>query len=347
MGHTVEIRNDSGSQLFTCVSGERLLYAGLSGGADLPYGCATGTCGNCRATLLSGEVETLWKEAPGSRALKKEGEILLCQSTPLRNCVLEARAGDSRHQRDTPMTHQASVSSVARDEDGLAWVVLKLQRPMRFLAGQFVLVSIPGVEGFRAYSPAHDGADVVELALLVREKPGGGVSPLLCGQQQVGTQVTVFGPLGTAHVHPAQDHDMAVLVGGSGAGVALSLLDWAKATGHLSRHRLDVVCGLRTLRSQQVIERLVEAAKSASENLRVVVALSDEPADADLPQAIPGLTYERGFVHELASELLSTEEWKKRAVFVAGPPPMVEASMRMLLLRAKLSPTKIRYDSFS
>jgi toluene monooxygenase electron transfer component len=347
MGLRVEIRNASGSQSFTCAAGERLLYAGLSGGADLPYGCATGTCGNCKATLLTGEVETVWKDAPGGRALKKQGEILLCQTAPLRDCVLEARAGNSRHQRDVPTTHQAYVSSVACDEDGLAWVVLKLHRPMRFLAGQFVLVAVPGVEGFRAYSPAHDGAYVTELALVVREKPGGGVSPLLCGQRQVGTPVTVFGPLGTAHVHPAQDQDMAVLVGGSGSGVALSLLDWARATGHLSRHRIDVVCGLRTLRSRQVIDRLAAAAKNASENLRIVVALSDEPAEQDLPAPIPGLTYERGFAHEVASQVLPAAEWKRRAVFVAGPAPMVEASMRMLLVRAKLSPTKIRYDSFS
>ena len=43
------------------------------------------------------------------------------------------------------------------DEDGLAWVVLTLARPMRVLAGQFVLLAVPGVEGFRVYSPAHDG----------------------------------------------------------------------------------------------------------------------------------------------------------------------------------------------
>lgn len=176
MGLTVEIRNASGSHTFTCSSAERLLYAGLSGGVALPYGCATGTCGQCRATLLAGEVETVWKEAPALRALKKDGEVLLCQSAPLRNCVLETRIGDSTCRRDAPAMYAASVSSVTADEDGLAWVVLQLARPMRFLAGQFVLVAVPGVEGFRAYSPAHHGAEVTELALVVREKGGRGLA---------------------------------------------------------------------------------------------------------------------------------------------------------------------------
>jgi toluene monooxygenase electron transfer component len=33
--------------------------------------------------------------------------------------------------------------------------------------------------------------------------------------------------------------------------------------------------------------------------------------------------------------------------YVAGPPPMVDASLRLLLREARLSPADIRYDKFS
>lgn len=33
--------------------------------------------------------------------------------------------------------------------------------------------------------------------------------------------------------------------------------------------------------------------------------------------------------------------------FLAGPPPMVEAGVRMLLLKARLPASLIRYDKFS
>lgn len=341
----IEVRGARGQQSFRCAPGERLLYAGLRGGTHLSYGCATGTCGKCKAVVLAGSVEPVWPEAPGRRALRKQGEILLCQTTPLGDCVLEARGPSCTHPREPAQTYHGRVSAVERDEDGLAWVVLKLERAMRFHAGQFVLVAVPGVEGFRAYSPAHDGAAVSELALVVREKQGGGVSPLLCSPAALGTPVTVFGPLGTAHVHPGQDEDIAAVVGGSGSGVALSLLDWALASGHLLRHRMDLVCGVRTLRSRQVIDRLAKAGEKHPGNVRIVVALSE--ADGMEPPPLSGVRFERGFAHEVASELLPAEEWKRRAVFVAGPAPMVEASLRMLLVKAKLSPASIRYDSFS
>ncbi len=342
----IKVRTASGTTSFRCRAGERLLYAGLRNQVNLAYGCATGTCGNCEATVVEGAVEPVWREAPGVRALRKPGEILLCQSTPVGDCTLDARSAACVHPREPVRLYEARVTSVASDEDGLAWVVLKLDRPMRFLAGQFVLVAVPGVDGFRAYSPAHDGTDVSELALLLREKRGGGVSPLLCSPQAPGTPVTVFGPLGTAHVRPGQDEDMAIVVGGSGTGVALSLIDWALSSGHLLRHRMDIVCGVRSLRSQQVIERLVAASSKEANGLRIVVALSEEP-EGELPSMLPGIHFERGLAHEVASALLPEQEWRRRAVFVAGPGPMVEASLRMLMLKAKLTPTKIRYDSFS
>ena len=39
--------------------------AGLKAGFPLPYECASGTCGACRASLVSGEVRELWARAPG------------------------------------------------------------------------------------------------------------------------------------------------------------------------------------------------------------------------------------------------------------------------------------------
>ena len=37
---------------FDAQPGERVLYAGLRAGIDLPYECATGTCGTCKAKLV-------------------------------------------------------------------------------------------------------------------------------------------------------------------------------------------------------------------------------------------------------------------------------------------------------
>ena len=63
-------------------AGERILYAGLRAGVALPYECASGTCGSCRARVKTGSVTDLWPSAPGKATIKTERqEILMCQCT--------------------------------------------------------------------------------------------------------------------------------------------------------------------------------------------------------------------------------------------------------------------------
>lgn len=347
MSFEIKVQGPGACQSFMCAQGERLLHAGLRTGIDLPYGCGTGTCGDCRARVLSGEVESLWPAAPGARALRDSDEILLCQSSPKANCVIGTKAGSLGYPRPMPQFYEASVSRVVPSEEGLGWVEVRLNRPMRFLAGQFVLVEVPGVEGFRAYSPTQDGRDPFRLSFAIRIKPEGGLSPRLCSADAVGLQVNVFGPIGVGHVKPAEDGDMALVVGGSGAAVALSVIDWAYNSGHLERHRIDVVCGLRTSRCPEITSRLAAAAARFPDTLRIVIALSDEGVRGiDSPGAGTHLQFDSGMAHEVAERRLEGV-WKGRAVFVAGPPPMVQSTLRMLISKARLSPEFIRYDSFS
>ena len=347
MDWTIEVRSAGESHSFACAPGERLLDACLSAGLNVSYGCATGTCGDCRATVVRGEVESLWADAPGARALRKPGEVLLCQTSARGSCLIEAKADASIYSRGVPQSFEGMIERVVPNGDGLTWVELALDRPMRFLAGQFVLVSMPGVQGYRAYSPAHDGQDVSRLSLVVRNKESGALSPLLCSLDSVGRRVKVFGPLGSAHVRPGEDGDIAVVAGGSGAAVALSVLDWAVTSGHLERHRLNLVCGLRTSRCAEVVNRLAAAAARHGDRLRIVVAVSDEDSRSVVLQGAGALLeFESGMAHEVAQRCLEGQ-WKDCAVFVAGPPPMVQSTLRMLITKARLNPAGIRYDSFT
>ena len=52
----VNARN--GSCDFECDPEQKILHAGLRRGFELPYECATGTCGTCKARLVSGRVES-------------------------------------------------------------------------------------------------------------------------------------------------------------------------------------------------------------------------------------------------------------------------------------------------
>ena len=82
------------------------------------------------------------------------------------------------------------------------------------------------------------------------------------------------------------------------------------------------------------------------ENLHITVALSDEEAPVPADTQHPSLNYATGFVHQVASERMAGA-YDNVAAFVAGPPPMVDGALRMLIVEARLPAADIRYDKFS
>ncbi len=82
----IKVQAKSGEFDFEYVDGENLLYAGLRQGIALPYECATGTCGTCRAQVMDGNTELEWDEAPGLSYVKRgKNELLMCQVRALGN----------------------------------------------------------------------------------------------------------------------------------------------------------------------------------------------------------------------------------------------------------------------
>jgi toluene monooxygenase electron transfer component len=82
------------------------------------------------------------------------------------------------------------------------------------------------------------------------------------------------------------------------------------------------------------------------ERLAITVALSDEDVPAAAASKYPALRFDRGLVHEVAKKTMQGRFQEVRA-YLAGPPPAVDASIRFLLLEAKLTADNIRYDKFS
>jgi len=90
-GCGASVRLEPEGAQFHCQPGETLLSAALAAGIDLPYECASGGCGSCRARLLEGQVRSLWPDAPGlsSKDRLKGDRILCCQSVAQSDCVVQ------------------------------------------------------------------------------------------------------------------------------------------------------------------------------------------------------------------------------------------------------------------
>ena len=344
----IDVRGRGGTQrVFDCEGGERILYAGLGAGVALPYECGTGTCGTCRAVLLDGRVDDGWSDAPGKKYFKPgREELLMCQCRPLGDCTLEvsptladAAGFPPGHVTGTIVRHVALTHDVV-DLD------VELERPVDFDAGQFMVVTVPGVAGGRAYSMVNYAAGTRQLRFVIKRKPGGGLSEWLFRGSVAGERVALFGPLGHAVFGPEIERHLLIIAGGSGIAGMMSILARACEAGHFGRFRADVFFGVRAPRDFFYLDALAVLRARAPEGVRVMVALSEEPASPDARAAHPGLEFDTGFVHEVAARHMLGKFANVRA-YVAGPPPAVDASLRMLLREARLPATEIRYDKFS
>lgn len=324
---------------FEAAPGEKILYAGLRAQAGLPYECATGTCGTCKAKLVDGRIEDAWPEAPGRKFIKPErGEFLMCQCAAQTDlsievasfvypadpgaCPVGARAGTLRGM--WALTHDVSAFDV------------ELDAPCEFEAGQFMALGAPGVRGMRGYSMVNYDQRAKRLTFVVKKKPGGGFSEWLFSDRAAGARVEMVGPLGKATFDPDLAKNILCIAGGSGIAGMMSILARAAAAEYFERHKVWVFFGVRTLRDAFFLKEL-----AAYPQAQITIALSEED-----PPANTSLRFERGLVHEVAKRHMAGKYQNVRA-YLAGPPPAVEAAIRVLLLEAKLTADCIRYDKFS
>ncbi len=132
---------------FTVASRETVLEAGLRSGLSLPYGCASGSCGQCRARIVSGRPRKLrFHDFVPGVADKAAGYVLLCCTGADSDLVVDLR--EVGGVDEIPYQEiQARASRMERVRDDV--LVLRLRTPrtraLQFLSGQSVSLSLPGL----------------------------------------------------------------------------------------------------------------------------------------------------------------------------------------------------------
>ena len=333
---------------FEADPGARMLYAGLAAGINLPYECGSGTCGTCKARLIAGEIDDLWPQAAGRKYLKKAGVFLMCQCVARNDCTVEV--ANSVYNMDPGACVPAFHTGTIRDTRSLTRDVIsfsvELSRPTDFDAGQFVTMQVPGVPGYRGYSMVNFERAATRLDFVIKKKPGGGASEWLFKGGTDSSHVELFGPLGAATFYPNLGKNILCIAGGSGIAGMMSILARARKERYFDQFDGDVFFGVRTFGDGFYLSELSQLAHEFPHRLHVTIALSDEAVPAEALRAHPALKFDHGLVHEVAGRAMEGRYRNVRA-YLAGPPPAVDASIRMLLLQAKLPADSIRYDKFS
>lgn len=344
----IRVQTKGGAFEFDCESGEPLLYAGLRHGLSLPYECATGTCGTCRARVHDGGARMLWEEAPGLSYVKREkNEILMCQAAAAEGCTLRVPATVTRETGaiPAPLHRAGTIDGIRALTHDVIEFQVTVDRPISFHAGQFVVLETASVAGGRAYSMVNFATDTDALTFVIKRKPDGAFSDWLFDSDVGGQPVKVFGPLGRATFHPEEGKNILCIAGGSGIAGMMSIASQAARLRYFDDHEGHVFFGVRTGEDMFYLDELSELAARSAGRLEVTVALSDAAPAADLDKAYPRLRFDTGFVHSVASARMAGR-YENLTAYVAGPPPMVDGALRMLVLEARLPGTDIRYDKF-
>ena len=345
----ITLETKTGEFSFDCDPTERILYAALRHGLTVPYECSTGTCGTCRGRIKRGSAHVEWDAAPGFAKLKREkGDILMCQARPTADCLLRVPANVAAKPDSPvlPLYRTGCIENVRKLTHDVMDFEVALSRPMAFEAGQFVVVEAPGVEGGRAYSMVNFGSEVDRITLLVKRKAGGRFCDWLFQTEVAGCEVKVFGPLGRATFRPEEGRNILCIAGGSGIAGMLSILEHARRENYFRDHKAHVFFGVRTLADGFYLQELSGHVVAAGGGLEVTLALSHEQAPGPSHPQHPHIRLMQGMVGEATAQAMAGH-YDNVVGFVAGPPPMVDAALRLLIREARLPPQFIRYDKFA
>ena len=325
--------------------GETVLDAAFRQGISVMHGCKEGQCASCKSKLIDGDIELLkYSTFALPESERDTDHILLCRTLAFSDITVELLNYDedllsrSIAVKEIP----ASLTSIVPLTRDIRLLTLELAAPMRFWAGQYVDVTIPGAGITRAFSMAnapgdHTAGGSATLKFIIKMYPQGAFSALLDGGLNPGDAILVKGPYGTCFHREGRRGPLLLIGGGSGMSPLWSILQDHAARGD---HRpVRFFYGARTRADLFHVEEFA-AYTAQLPNFRFIPALSHaEPGD--------DWTGETGFIHDVVARTLRAEGLDgEMDAYSCGPPPMIDAVLPVLQM-AGVEPERIYFDKFT
>src|SRR5258707_12207635 len=220
---------------------ETVLNAAFRQGVSLTHGCREGQCSACKSFLLDGDIEM---EKYSTFALPEyesdEGYVLLCRCHAYSDLEVELINYDEDIIRlGIPIeSYRTIVEEIEPLTHDIKRLVLKIAEPgrkMRFNAGQYSSLRVPGSEEHRAYSMANTPRTNDRLEFIIKGFPGGLFSVLLEGGITIAWELESAGPYGVFMLREKWDSDIICIGGCFGMGPLLSLLHGKAGRGVKSK----------------------------------------------------------------------------------------------------------------
>jgi toluene monooxygenase electron transfer component len=323
-------------EVFACAADDTILRAALRSGLGIAYSCNSGCCGNCRFELEDGAVEHVRVDPPAwSERDRKRNRWLACQSRPLGDCRIKVRLDQAYVSAHRPVRMTGRLAAVTRLTHDISEFAFELSGPDRFQAGQYALVTPPGIDGARAYSMCNLSGESA-WRFQIKNVPGGCATGILFAALRIGDEVQLDGPYGTAYLREDSDRDLLLIAGGSGLSPMISIARAAVASKTLAARRIDFVYACRAPRDV-CGEAFMRELPGFGERLSYTAVIS-EPRQGD---GWNGLT---GMAHEAVRALFG-ERLKDREIYFAGPAAM-GAALQKALHEAGVMRERLHFDEF-
>lgn len=308
-------------ETFEVATDDTILRAALRSGLGMPYSCNSGSCGNCRFELVDGAVEHVRADPPAwTDRDRKRNRWLGCQSRALSDCAIKVRLDPSYESAFRPVRMTGRLAGVTELTHDMREFAFALSGPDGFRPGQYALLTLPGVEGPRAYSMCNLPGEAV-WRFQIKRATGGAATGVLFETLRDGDPVDIDGPYGTAYLREDRDRDLLLIAGGSGLSPMISIARAAATSAALAERRIDFLYACRTPRDV-CGDSMLRELSGYGDRLSYRAAISE----ADAAVGWEGPT---GLAHE-AVAALHGERITDVEIYFAGPAAMAAALQKQL-----------------
>lgn len=311
--------------------GESILDAVLRVGVPISHGCRSGTCGACKAKLVSGQIEL---KSHSIYALpdreRTDGLILTCRAYPKSDGEIARLGTDENisHPLCRLETEVREIEDLTDDIRRICLAVIKGGR-LAFSAGQFASVTFED-QPPRDYSMANRPNDRL-LEYHVRRVDGGASSVHATTTLAIGDRVRIDGPYGACWLREKHAGPILAVAGGSGLAPMKSIIETALAKGLGQSIALYVVA---MQERELYMEDHFLSLQERFENFTFTPILAHSSGST---------TRRLGAVHDVV--LADGYDFDGMKVYSAGPPDIVEALTEMLIARG-IRPQDIHAEPF-
>jgi phenol hydroxylase P5 protein len=316
---THRVRIEPLGRTIECAAEQTVLDACLRNGIWIPHACSRGTCGTCKADLLSGTTD-MGDESQTciTKGELRDGKVLLCSSVPRSDLVIEAQVpADGGIQLYPVRDYTGWVTSIEECAHETRRIHLELDQPLDFVAGQYVTVRVPESNVRRSYSLANPPTDRRRIELHVRREPDGEATDRwLFRTVELGQEVDISGPYGSFLLRTDRPEPAIMIAGGTGLAPIKAMIRHVLERGH--PQTLYLFQGARTRADLYDVEFFEHLAQGYPRQFTYVPVLSDEKwAGA------------QGMVTDVVGAYFGRA--RGHVGYVCGPRAMVEAATKALI----------------